>query len=294
MLNAIKVWVLRNYYKITNRKAWRGHISEADWSDVSIAAGPNTGEASQVAARLYHAGGAAAEKPLIVYFHGGGWVIGDIKTHHPFCAGLSAATGCSVVSVDYRLAPEHPYPAAHDDCLAAVRGICADMTAYGPSNGQIVLAGDSAGANLALCTALGMEELKRRLAGIISIYPVTDHYAAEYPSYKERVKGQILTDDLMQFFWDNYLKGSNPNDPALERIYPLRSQELASLPRTLMMTAQMDPLRDEGFVFTKKLQEVGVETASFHYDEFHGFACGDGPSKGHLALMDEIKKWMAA
>jgi len=139
-LQALKVAGFRAYYRIISALTWRGHVPPGPFVDLRI---PVT-EAATIKARLYN-NALGANKPLIVYLHGGGWVIGDIKTHHPFCQALSAATGCSVIALDYRLAPEHVFPAAQDDCLAATQWIARHAAQLGTCNGRLVIAGDSAG-----------------------------------------------------------------------------------------------------------------------------------------------------
>ena len=181
-------------------------------------------------ARMYR-GNSSADKPLIVYFHGGGWVIGDLLSHHPFCQTLSQKSGCTVISVDYRLAPEHPFPAAPDDCLAATRWVADHIGDFGPSNGRLVLAGDSAGANLATCTCLELDPGTRALvAGEIVKYPVVDHYSSLHPSYIERGSGQLLTSKVMRWFWDTYLAGLAADSVAARRAMPLHAHQSGRAP----------------------------------------------------------------
>lgn len=288
MFQSLKVWAFRLYYRLSNRWAWRNQSSDIHWGALEIPspAGPIHG-------RLYNAGG-GSDKPLIVYFHGGGWVIGDLQTHHAFCLELSAKTGCTVIAVDYRLAPEYPFPAAPDDCLAAVQWIAGHLGDFGPCNGQLVLAGDSAGGNLALCTALQLEEGVRNLVtGTILLYPATDHYSAGFSSYVERAKGQLLTTATVQWFWDTYLGTADRDSPAVQCAYPLRASNLDALPRTLLVTAEFDPLRDEGAALADKLRDAGVEVRFRHFDQAaHGFACSEGLSDDHRAMMVDIVDWL--
>ena len=141
MLQKLKVWVLRKYYRYVSARGWKGHIEDAPYSTLQI---PTT--TGFVAARMY-ASQAGADKPLIVYFHGGGWVIGDLETHHAYCQALSERSGCTVVAVEYRLAPEHPFPAAADDSLETTRWLADNLHQLGPCNGTLVIAGDSADAD---------------------------------------------------------------------------------------------------------------------------------------------------
>jgi acetyl esterase len=297
-LTAAKAAFLRRYYRFATARAWHGSDVHAEPGALQLptSAGP-------VRAHLYR-GEAAAERPLIVYFHGGGWVIGDLQTHHPFCTALSAATGCSVVSVDYRLAPEHPYPAALDDCLAVCRWLQLQLADLGPSNGRLLLAGDSAGGNLAAGCALqlatersasptGDDNPPAALCGAVLLYPVTDHYSAEPPSYTERATGQALTRKLMVWFWDTYLAGRSVDDPAVAAALPLRSCALHTLPPCLVVTAGHDPLRDEGIAFAERAAAAGAAVTHHHYAEAeHGFACGMGMTADARKVLAQITAWL--
>lgn len=288
MWQAIKVWGFRKYYRFTSKRGWKGHLETPDWSAVEI-----PGSAGPLGARLY-VGNSQPDKPLIVYFHGGGWVIGDLDTHTHFCQYLNKKSGCSVISVDYRLAPEHPFPAAPDDCMAATRWIATHIGDFGPSNHRIVLAGDSAGANLATITCLQAEpELRDQIAAEILLYPATDHYTTEYPSYIEKATGQALTTKVMIFFWDTYLGATTASSPQAARAFPIRSEKLASLPPTFLVTAESDPLRDEGRAYGAKLEQAGVALQCHHYDTAaHGFACSEGPNTNFVDMLDELLVWL--
>ncbi|MEH6569386.1 MAG: alpha/beta hydrolase [Halioglobus sp.] len=287
MLNTLMATLLRWYYRYTNAKVWKGHTSTSPYSTLQASTA-----AGQIALRMY-AAASGADKPLVVYFHGGGWVIGDLDTHHPFCQKLNEKTGCTVISVDYRLAPKHPFPAAQDDAMAATQWIAQHIAELGPSNGQIVLAGDSAGAHLAITTCLEAPGLVRdKIVGKIAIYPVTDHYTIPRSSYEEKGKGYALTSSLMQWFWDCYL-GSKDKLP--QRALPLRSDNIHTLPPTLVVTAENDPLRDEGTAYADKLAAANIALLYRHYPNAeHGFACGQGPNADFLSLMDEIDSWITA
>ena len=288
MFQRLKVWGLRRYYHHISHRGWKGHIGPPSWNPLQI-----PGPAGPIHARMYasHSGG---DKPLIVYFHGGGWVIGDLDTHHPFCQTLSDRSGCTVISIDYRLAPEHPFPAALDDCLAATRWIAAHIGDFGPSNHTLVVAGDSAGGNLAVCTCLELDAATRAMvAGEVVKYPVVDHYSANPPSYTERAKGQTLTSDFMIWFWDTYLAGCPPDSPDARRAMPLHSERLASLPPTFLITAEYDPLRDEGIAFAGKLRDAGVPLQYRHFDTAaHGFACSEGPNPDFEAYVGDLADWL--
>ena len=286
MLNKIKVFLLRWIYRLMSAWAWRGWKSNAAHSVLQIPtpAGP-------IALRMY-ANERGADKPLIVYFHGGGWVIGDLVTHHPFCEVLGSQSGCTLISVDYRLAPEHPYPAAHDDCLEASRWVISKLAELGPNNGTVILAGDSAGANLATCTCLSLKAEERgKVAGEIVIYPVTNHYSSPSPSYLEKASGYALSSNLMRWFWDVYLSNGSGDYP--RRTTPLQADNLASLPPTLLVTAEHDPLRDEGVAYGESLRASVVLVQHKHFEqEQHGFACSQGPTPSFKTLTIDIVNWI--
>jgi len=295
-LTALKASVLRRYYRFSNARAWHGSDVHAEPGALQL---PTA--AGAVRGHLYR-GAAAAERPLIVYFHGGGWVIGDLQTHHPFCTALCQATGCSVVAVDYRLAPEHPYPAALEDCLGVIRWLREQHADLGPSDGRLLLAGDSAGGNLAASCALQLAaagdgdstaEALAPVCGALLIYPVTDHYSAEPPSYNEQATGHRLTRKLMVWFWDTYLAGRAVDDPSTAAALPLRSCSLHTLPPCLVITAEHDPLRDEGIAFAERAAANGVAVTHHHYpDAEHGFVCGTGMSAELRSVLAQINNWL--
>jgi acetyl esterase len=281
MLTRLRAWILRVWYRYLNWRAWRAPNVHDSQGAVEL-----PGASGPVRGHLYR-GRRADDRPLVIYFHGGGWIIGDLQTHHAYCTALSEASGASVIAVDYRRAPEHPFPAAQDDALAATREIAARLADFGGSNGGLILAGDSAGAQLALATALSAEEaLAERLRGVIASYPVVDHYSAGRDSYVECARGQTLTASLMRWFWDTYLAGADPEAAASQRAFPIRSAALAKLPPVLLCTAGRDPLRDEGRALVEKLREVGVATDFEHFpDAEHGFACSLGPTDDYAAWL---------
>lgn len=288
MLQSLKVWLLRHYYRWSGNRAWRGQFTDVPYSTLQL---PLPGRS--LAARVYSSP-TGRNLPLVVYFHGGGWVIGDLGTHHAFCQQLRELGGCSVVAVDYRLAPEHPCPAALDDCREAVHWLARHLESTGPNNGSIVLAGDSAGGHLAACTALALEtEARGRLAGALLIYPVVDHYSTPYASYTERAKGQTLTSSLMRWFWDTWLAGGGADAAAAAGALPMHSRTLASLPPCLVVTAERDPLRDEGLQFAEQLRTAGVTVTSEHYGNAeHGFACSLGPTPDFRHFMTLAQGWL--
>lgn len=285
MFNRIKVSILRFFYRFISARVWKKEGLELPHSVLHAVT-----DESSLELRMY-IGEGGADKPLMIFLHGGGWVIGDVETHNSLCQSLCLKTGCTVVSVDYRLAPEHPCPAAHNDALAATQWIVQRLGELGPNNGSFILVGDSAGANLATCTCLALGKSERELlVGEIVIYPVTDHYTNPYPSYQEKAKGYALTSNLMRWFWDTYLGNTNAPPPATT---PIQASNLASLPATLLITAEHDPLRDEGKAYGEKLLAAGVVLQYSHYENAaHGFASSAGSSPDFHRLMDEIAVWV--
>ena len=223
--------------------------------------------------RVYRPSGVpdSTRLPAYVYFHGGGWVIGDLETHDVLCRQLTAAAGASVVSVDYRLAPEHKFPAAADDAWAATGWIVAHAAELGLDADRVAVGGDSAGGNLAAVVALmardaGGPAIRQQ----VLIYPVTD-VMRETRSYADFAEGYMLTRDSMRWFIAHYLRSSH--DARDWRVSPLRASSLAGLPPALIVTAGFDPLRDEGEMYAGRLRDAGVMVDYVCYGGMiHGFA----------------------
>ena len=193
--------------------------------------------------------------PLIVFFHGSGFALLDLDTHDDLCRRLCGDSGCVVASVDYRLAPEHKFPAGPDDCIAATRWLAVHAQAIGCRDAAPALVGDSAGACLAIATALGLRDgAGPEAAALLMWYPVTDHPSAGWPSYSEFAQGCGLTAEGMVWFWSQYLHDESEAPEAS----PLRASSLAGLPPTWVMTAEYDVLRDEGEAFAQRAQCDGV------------------------------------
>jgi len=230
--------------------------------------------------------------PLMVFFHGSGFVVCSLDTHDGMCRNLCAGTGCVVVSVDDRSATETKFPAAPDDCLAATRWAVANAAALGADPGRVLVAGDSAGGNLAAVTALRIrDEGGPRLLGQVLIYPVTDYYEPGTPSMTENAEGYGLTRDGMIWFWNHYL--ANPSDGAHPHASPLRAADLGGLPPALVVTAQYDPLRDEGEYYADRLRQAGVPTEMKRWDGMnHGFLFWPGIVDRAGAAMDEACLWV--
>ena len=226
--------------------------------------GPN----GPIPIRVYTPGSATGA--AIVYYHGGGWVIGGLDTHDPTCRALANAAGTTVISVDYRLAPEHKYPAAAEDCYAALRWVAEYGREIGIDPSRLAVAGDSAGGNLAAVTALLARERRGpALRFQLLIYPVTDR-RFDTPSYRDNAEGYFLTTKQMQWFWNHYLERADQGDEASAS--PMRAKDLAGLPPALVITAEYDPLRDEGEAYAARLREAGVPAELVRYDgQIHGF-----------------------
>jgi acetyl esterase len=223
-----------------------------------------------LAARLYRPHDVQS-RGVTVFFHGGGFVIGNLDTHDHVCRELCAGSGAAVIAIDYRLAPEHRFPAAVDDCFDAVRWIERNADPLSIDPARIVVAGDSAGGNLAAVTALrARDEGGPALRAQVLVYPVTDYHTPPTRSYLDNQSGYSLTRAAMIRFWDDYL--ADPRDAANPHCCPLRAPSLAGLPQTLVVTAEFDPLRDEGEAYANCLAEAGVQTTLRRYDGLiHGF-----------------------
>ncbi|WP_096200741.1 alpha/beta hydrolase [Bacillus sp. FJAT-45350] len=208
--------------------------------------------------------------PALVYYHGGGWVIGDLDGVDVPCRLLTNRSNCVVVSVDYRLAPEHKFPAAIDDAYEAAKWVVENGPSIGVDSQRVAVGGDSAGGNLAAVVSLMARDKKEfSIAYQMLIYPVTNH-SYETASYRENADGYLLTKDSMVWFWDHYLR--NADDGKNPYVSPLLAEDLSGLPPALVVTAGFDPLRDEGEEYAQLLQQAGVTVETKRYDEMiHGF-----------------------
>jgi acetyl esterase len=217
----------------------------------------------QIPMRLYRPSGTGA-LPCLVYYHGGGWVIGSLETHDHLCRALANVANCAVVSVAYRLAPEHPFPSAPEDAHAALATVRDRASVLGIDPGRIAVAGDSAGGNLATVVALiARERGGPALAAQILIYPVTD-CRFDTPSYLQNGEGYLLSAATMRWFWEHYT-GGDRQLAASPWASPLRSPDLGGLPPALVITAEYDPLRDEGEAYAERLLGAGVPTTCTRY-----------------------------
>jgi acetyl esterase/lipase len=206
---------------------------------------------------------ATAPLPALVYFHGGGWVTGDVETHEGICRTLANAAGCVVASVDYRCAPEFTYPTAPEDAYAAMRWVVEQAFALGVDARRLAVCGDSAGGNLAAAVALmARDRGGPPLALQVLVYPVTD-CDFERPSYKENAEGYLLTTESMRFYWDQYVP--DVADRMQPYVSPMRAPSVAGLAPALVITAQYDPLRDEGEAYARRLAEAGIPVTQSRY-----------------------------
>lgn len=237
-------------------------IAVAEVRDVEVA-----GAAGPIAARLYHP--APGEiRPLALLMHGGGWVIGTLDTHDALSRVLARDSGCAVLSIDYRLAPEHPYPAALQDCLAVIEELPTRAAEFGVRAERYAVVGDSAGGNLAAAIALSLRGKANAPAAQILFYPVTDA-DFETASYRATSKEAFLTTDMMRFFWNAYVGEAEPDGLAA----PLRTQDMSGAAPATVIVAGNDPLHDEGFAYAQKLRAAGVPTDLHDFGgAIHGFA----------------------
>ncbi|MEO8020738.1 alpha/beta hydrolase [Polaromonas sp.] len=228
--------------------------------------------------------------PVLLYVHGGGFVIGDLETHDKVCRTLCNHAGMLVVAVDYRLAPEHPFPAATDDTEAALRWVLANAATWGGDAGRIAVAGDSAGAQLALVAARRVRSANVRALGLI--YPVAQHPDESSASYRENGEGKFLTTGVVRWFMASYLGGR------AEAVYHpdyalLGSAGLESLPATWVATMGHDPLRDEGHALAEELASAEVAMTHRHYPEaIHACIHFTAVSPIGLQVMTELAQWL--
>jgi acetyl esterase len=261
----------RRQYRET-RAALRGRAPElALVTDLRAGEGP-----SAVPLRLYRP--AEGVLPAFVFAHGGGWVVGDLDTHDAVCRELASQSGAIVVAIDYRLAPEHPFPAAVEDCWTATTWVVAHATELGIDPSRIAVGGDSAGGGMATVVALMAREAgSPAVAYQVLIYPVTD-LRVESPSHVKHGEGPLLTSDLMRWYVAQYAPS---REAVLDwRASPLLAPSLEGLPPALIITAGVDPLRDEGEAYAKRLEEAGVAV---------DYVCLGGMIHGFLTMGGKVE-----
>jgi acetyl esterase len=226
-------------------------------------------DGGEITVRLYAPAGVGPH-PVLVFYHGGGWVIGDLYTHDGLCRSIVNAAGCAMASVDYRLAPEFKFPVAVDDSYAALKWVAANGARLGLDTARLAVGGDSAGGNLAAVMALlARDRHGPRILLQVLVYPVTN-YDFGTKSYTENATGYILTTEDMRWFWRHYLSREGQGQEMTAS--PIRAKSLADLPPALVMTAGCDPLRDEGEAYAARLRDAGVPVTLTQYPGmFHGF-----------------------
>ena len=205
--------------------------------------------------------------PSIAFFHGGGFTLMGLDTHDEICRQLCTKTGAVVMSVDYALAPENPYPAGINDCVSATKWFINNANLYKGDGSKVAVVGDSAGGYMAISTAKKLQNEGINLKAQVVVYPVTDHYSSGHSSWEENKEGYILSAEMMKWFWDNFITDPNKFDEAS----PLRTQNLEGLAPAFIATANYDPLRDEGKAYADKLKAAGVEVVYGNYENVHGF-----------------------
>lgn len=243
------------------------------------------GPAGRIPVRIYWPEEGDGALPVLVYFHGGGFVLCDLDTHDGTCRSLCNGAGCVVVSIDYRLAPEHPYPAAPEDCLAAVEWVVANAADLSVDASRLGVGGDSAGGNLAaVVSQMARDRGGPSIRFQLLVYPVADCDFST-ASYADNAEGYFLTQGMMRWFWEQYL--TDPSEAAEPYASPLRATDLCGLPPALCITAEFDPLRDEGEAYAARLRKAGVAVTATRYDGlFHGFF-------GMQAFLDGAKRAVA-
>ena len=241
------------------------HVADAPAGDLAIKRDLTTpGPAGDIPARLYDARESREPGPVMVFFHGGGFVIGDIDTHEPYCAEAARQLDMPVISVDYRLAPEHPFPAAPEDCEAAARWVADNIPCTG-----LVLSGDSAGGNLTVVTTMALRDnpASKPVIAQHPIYPAVSAHN-DWQSYRDFSEGFLLTAEGMDWFMDAYKL-----DPEDRRGAPLLHDH-RGMPPSLVVTASLDPLRDQGRAYAEALKAAGVPTVFREAEgNIHGYIC---------------------
>jgi len=239
-----------------------------DWS-VTARNQEIAGPAGRIRTRLYKPSAAGvAARPVLVFFHGGGWCIGDLDTHDPVCRQLCQEAQCAVFSIDYRLAPEHRFPAAVEDCFAALRFVAGEGLSFGMDANRIAVGGDSAGGNLAAVCAIMARDADIKLAGQLLIYPATD-WMTRYPSRDDFGEGFLLTEEAMRWFANNYIDELDHSD---WRASPILAPDLSRLAPAFIFCGGCDPLLGESRAYAEKLSAAGTEASFTLYPgQIHAF-----------------------
>ncbi|MDT0634471.1 alpha/beta hydrolase [Spectribacter hydrogenoxidans] len=244
------------------------------------------GPGGDLAIRIYKPKGSGPH-PILMYFHGGGWVIGGLDDYNGVASNLAEKAGCVTIAVDYRLAPEHPYPAAVEDCYAALEWAAANAGEIGADASRIAVSGDSAGGTLAtVCAMLARDNNGPKISYQALVYPVTQTKTGGFPSYDKYGEGHLLTNRAMDYFRKHYLDGAS--EPLDFRVDPLNHGRLADLPPALVLVAGFDPLHDEGIAYAEKMNEAGVHVVVADYPSVaHGFFMMGGALEASRQAVDQ-------
>ncbi|HEY8616643.1 alpha/beta hydrolase [Phenylobacterium sp.] len=255
-LDQVPPEMLRAGYRMQRQGQDQNAPRELDVRDFALP-GPH----GDIPVRLYEPHGLARPSGLLVYFHGGGWTIGDLETHDGHCRRMAAWGGCRVMAVDYRLAPENPFPKGHDDALAAVRWAFDHAAEIGADPARIAVGGDSAGGNLAASVALDLKaDPQRKIAFQLLLYPAT---TSEWKTESRKtLDGPTLTFEVMRWFEKNL---AFPGHPQAHRLSPLDAEDVSGVAPALVVTAGYDCLKDEGFAYAERLKAAGVEARHVEY-----------------------------
>jgi len=251
------------------------------------------GPAGALAARLYDPVPTGSPRPVVAYFHGGGWVQGDLETHHGLCARLAQRARALVVAIDYRLAPEHKFPAAVEDCVAAYRWLRTHAGSLGGDPARVAVAGDSAGGNLsAVVSQMAARSGEAVPTCQVLIYPAVD-FALDTPSHRELAEGHVIPRERILWYTEQYLRGDA--DRTDLRAAPLRATDLRGQPPTLVVTGGFDPLRDEGLAYADRLRADGVDVVYREYPgQIHAFVSLTKAIPQGLECTLEIGDYLAA
>ncbi|WP_374572828.1 alpha/beta hydrolase [Phenylobacterium sp.] len=262
-LDMIPPEMIRANYQTERKAVNQGAPKDVATKDITV-----EGAAGPIPARLYTPAGAPAVTPGLVYFHGGGFVIGDLETHDGHCRRLAAFAGVRVLAVDYRLAPEHPFPASHDDALAATKWVFDHAAEIGFDPAHVAVGGCSAGGNLAASVSIDLkDDPKRRLAFQLLLYPGI--WPDEETQSRKDLDGPLLTKEVLAWF-EKHL-GAHGH-PQIARVALDKAKDLAGLPPALIVTAGYDPLKDEGRDYARRLEAAGVKVSHVEYSNMvHDF-----------------------
>ena len=257
----------------------------AETRDVAI-----PGPGGPIPARLYRSA-KNGTLPVLVFLHGGGWVVGNIDSHEAMCRHLANRAECAVLSVDYRMGPEHKFPAAVEDCFAATVWTAGNAAALGVDPGRLAVGGDSAGGNLAaVVSLLARDKRAPRISCQILIYPATDA-AMRHDSVARYAEGYVLTRATMRWFYEQYLR--TPDDAADWRVSPLLAPDLSRLPPAYVLTAGYDPLCDEGDAYAARLAAAGVPVTHRRFPgQVHGFVTNGKVIRAAETALDEIAAFL--